>query len=49
MTLSTPDVENIAEKILNITNPIIARTSLISNLNCHMIDNVRLSEIDEHM
>ena len=47
--IATHDVENIAKQRMNITNAIITRTGCRYNLNNHMINNVRLSGIDEHV
>ena len=49
LTLATHDIENMAEESIIITNPMSARTGHKSNLDLHMINNVRLAEIDEHI
>ena len=48
MELAAYDVENKSEGRLKITNKMGKRTDYISNLNHHMIDNVRLVAINDH-
>ena len=49
MALATNDVENVSEERLLIANTMIVRTGRRLNLSHHMIDNVILEAIDEHI
>ena len=49
MTLTTYYIENISEERLSIKNIMSAITGHRYNLNCHVICNVILASIDEHM